>query len=106
MGSPLLNRLTIRERPGQTCFRFWQEGPGFDRNLFTLKAIEAAIDYKPFEDRGNWIHHTLRSAVIELNPIGVSCHTEKSHASIENTGIPVAHTLVPSPPVPSRRQAG
>ncbi len=43
--SPLLNRLTIRERPGKTCFRFWQEGPGFDRNLFTVKALEASIDY-------------------------------------------------------------
>ena len=29
--SPLLDRLTVRERPGKTCFRFWQEGPGFDR---------------------------------------------------------------------------
>ena len=25
--SPLLARLTVRERPGKTCFRFWQEGP-------------------------------------------------------------------------------
>ena len=43
--SPLLNTLMIRERPGKHSFRFWQEGPGFDRNLFTLKAIEASIDY-------------------------------------------------------------
>jgi putative transposase len=43
--STLLKRLTIRERPGKYCFRFWQEGPGFDRNLFSLKAIEASIDY-------------------------------------------------------------
>jgi putative transposase len=43
--STLLDRLTIRERPGKTCFRFWQEGPGYDRNLSTPAVIEAAIDY-------------------------------------------------------------
>lgn len=43
--SDLLRKLTIRERPGKTCFRFWQEGPGFDRNLFTLDALSASIDY-------------------------------------------------------------
>ena len=42
--SPLLKRLTARERPGKTTFRFWQEGPGFDRNLFTPEAIAASID--------------------------------------------------------------
>lgn len=43
--SPLLSSLTVRERPGKSCFRFWQEGPGFDRNLFTAEAVEASIDY-------------------------------------------------------------
>ena len=43
--SKLLESLTIRERPGERCFRFWQEGPGFDRNLFTPDAIEASIQY-------------------------------------------------------------
>ncbi len=43
--SPLLDRLMVQERPGKTCFRFWQEGPGFDRNLFSPQAIEASIDY-------------------------------------------------------------
>jgi putative transposase len=33
-GSPLLPQLTVLERPGKTCFRFWQEGPGFDRNHY------------------------------------------------------------------------
>jgi putative transposase len=41
----LLRRLTVRERPGKTCFRFWQEGSGFDRNLFSPRAIEASLDY-------------------------------------------------------------
>ena len=43
--SPLLSRLTVRERPGKSCFRFWQEGPGYDRNLSTAPVIEAAIEY-------------------------------------------------------------
>jgi putative transposase len=44
-GSRLLERLTVRERPGKTAFRFWQEGPGYDRNLQTAKAVQASIDY-------------------------------------------------------------
>jgi putative transposase len=43
--SRLLPRLMVRDRPGRQVFRFWQEGPGFDRNLFTVKAAQAAIDY-------------------------------------------------------------
>jgi len=43
--SPLLQQLTVRERPGKYCFRFWQEGPGFDRNIFTAEAISASIEY-------------------------------------------------------------
>jgi putative transposase len=45
MKSPLINQLTVRERQGKTCFRFWQEGPGYDRNLTTASVIEAAIQY-------------------------------------------------------------
>src|SRR5262245_33144976 len=37
--SPLLKRLTVRERPGKMVFRFWQEGPGYDRNLFAVKSV-------------------------------------------------------------------
>ena len=37
--------LTVRERPGVHCFRFWQEGGGYDRNLRSEVAILAAIDY-------------------------------------------------------------
>jgi putative transposase len=44
-GSRLLNELTIQERPGKTTFRFWQEGPGYDRNLHTESIILKAIDY-------------------------------------------------------------
>ena len=44
-GSSLLQRLTVRERPGKHCFRFWQEGPGYDRNIASVKALEGSIDY-------------------------------------------------------------
>lgn len=44
-GSALLDDLTVRERPGKHCFRFWQEGPGYDRNIFSPQAIEASIEY-------------------------------------------------------------
>jgi putative transposase len=44
-GSPLLERLTVLERPGKYGFRFWQEGGGYDRNLRSVKAVEAAIAY-------------------------------------------------------------
>jgi REP-associated tyrosine transposase len=42
---PLLDVLTIRERPGETCFRFWQEGPGFDRNIRDSELIWRTIEY-------------------------------------------------------------
>jgi REP-associated tyrosine transposase len=43
--SPLLKKLTIRQRPGVMTFRYWQEGPGYDRNLYEPKSVIAAIDY-------------------------------------------------------------
>jgi putative transposase len=43
--SPWLRRLTIRERPGRTVFRFWQEGPGYDRNLIKQEAMIEAMEY-------------------------------------------------------------
>jgi putative transposase len=44
-GAPLLKKLTVRERPGKTCFRFWLEGPGFDRNISSPEVLEASLDY-------------------------------------------------------------
>ncbi len=41
----LLQQLTIRERPGKSTFRFWQEGGGYDRNLSNEKTVQSAIDY-------------------------------------------------------------
>jgi putative transposase len=43
--SDLLRSLMVQERPGKTCFRFWQEGPGFDRNLHSPEVITASLDY-------------------------------------------------------------
>lgn len=43
--SSLLARLTIRQRPGVETFRYWQEGPGYDRNLSATKTVLAAVDY-------------------------------------------------------------
>ena len=43
--SDLVDRLTVAERPGKTAFRYWQEGPGYDRNLSSKQAVLAAIDY-------------------------------------------------------------
>jgi putative transposase len=45
INSSLIDRLTVLERPSKECFRFWQEGPGYDRNLQTTAAIEASIEY-------------------------------------------------------------
>jgi len=43
--SDFLESLFVRQRPGVQTFRFWQEGPGYDRNIRSEKALEAAIDY-------------------------------------------------------------
>jgi putative transposase len=43
--SPLLGQLTVHQRPGVSTFRFWQEGPAYDRNLVEATTIESAIGY-------------------------------------------------------------
>ncbi len=43
--SPLLERLMIRQRPGVITFRYWQEGPGYDRNLTEPSSVLAAVEY-------------------------------------------------------------
>jgi len=44
-GAGLLRRLNVLERPGKTVFRFWQEGPGYDRNLQGEATVLGSIDY-------------------------------------------------------------
>lgn len=43
--SPLLRQLTVQERPGKLAFRFWQEGPGHDRNLLSVENCVKAAEY-------------------------------------------------------------
>jgi putative transposase len=43
--SRLLDELTVCERHGKSSFRYWQEGPGYDRNINKPKTIVAAIAY-------------------------------------------------------------
>jgi putative transposase len=43
--SRLLSTLTVQQRPGVRTFRYWQEGPGYDRNLDRVETVLAAIDY-------------------------------------------------------------
>jgi putative transposase len=45
LNSPLLKTLDVQQRPGVRSFRYWQEGPGYDRNLERAETILAAIDY-------------------------------------------------------------
>jgi len=47
-GDPLLTQLIVQERPGKQAFRFWQEGPGYDRNLSSASSVEQAIEYIHF----------------------------------------------------------
>ena len=42
---PLLEELTIRQRPGVLTFRFWQEGGGYDRHLTEPGTIVATMNY-------------------------------------------------------------
>ncbi|MDZ4821563.1 MAG: transposase [Planctomycetota bacterium] len=44
-GSPLVDELTVEERSGKNCFRFWQAGAGFDRNIYSASALEASLNY-------------------------------------------------------------
>ena len=45
LDSPLLESLTVRQRPGVETFRYWQEGPGYDRNLDRVDTVLSAVDY-------------------------------------------------------------
>jgi putative transposase len=72
-GSPLLGRLTVRQRPGVSVFRFWQEGPGYDRNLISLETASAATVY------------------IHLNPVRrglVACELDWRWSSARHYGEP------------------
>jgi putative transposase len=40
-----LRHMEDRQPNGRTCYRFWQRGGGYDRNLFEPAAIYQQIDY-------------------------------------------------------------
>ncbi len=40
-----MTHLTVRQRPGPSAFRYWQERPGYDRNSTQRDTVMAAIDY-------------------------------------------------------------
>ncbi|MFQ5915318.1 MAG: transposase [Nitrospinota bacterium] len=42
---PVLDQLIVQERPSKRSFRFWQEGPGYDRNLISPESVRQAIEY-------------------------------------------------------------
>ncbi|MFH1267413.1 MAG: transposase [Planctomycetota bacterium] len=43
--SPLLAKLTVPDKRRGTVFRYWQKGPGYDRNLSGEAAVLSSIDY-------------------------------------------------------------
>ena len=45
-GSSLLDKLTVHQRPGVQTFRFWQEGPGYDRNLNCPATVKSGSSHK------------------------------------------------------------
>src|ERR1043165_127452 len=45
INSPLLEKLTILERPGKMSFRFWQEGGGHDLNVWSERYIWSKLEY-------------------------------------------------------------
>jgi putative transposase len=45
LGDPRLADLMVWERPGKQTFRFWQEGPGYDRNITQEDAFINALNY-------------------------------------------------------------
>lgn len=43
--SRLIERLTFIDRGGKEVFRYWLQGPGYDRNMQTVEAVRASMDY-------------------------------------------------------------
>lgn len=87
--SRLLDRLTVLERPGKTAFRFWQEGPGYDRSLQQEKTVLSSIDYlhnnpvrrKLCNDAKQWFWSSIRYYVTE--------------PPLLDAGLPIIHGLPP-----------
>lgn len=88
-GSPLLQKLTVRERPGKIRFRYWQEGPGYDRNLKTERALLSAIDYIHL----NPVRRRLVSQAIQWK--WSSCRRHLQPEAPLDPDLPIIHGLPP-----------
>jgi putative transposase len=87
--SQLVARLTVRQRPGVKTFRFWQEDPGYDRNLFDPRSIILAIDY---------LHaNPVRRRLCE-RPIDWKWSSARYHMLPDEPPDPVLPRLTPLPP--------
>lgn len=86
--SRLLAKLTVRERPGKECFRFWQEGPGFDRNLFSPEAISSSLAY---------IHNNPVSRGLCRRAVDWKCSSARYYLDVpprqQRPGLPMIHGL-------------
>lgn len=85
--SPLLERLTVQERPGKMSFRYWQEVPGYDRNLSTERAVMSAIDYI----HENPIRRGLCRTAVDWK--WSSAHWYASDAKTVDSDLPTIHGL-------------
>ena len=85
--SHLLSRLTVRERPGKTCFRFWQEGAGYDRNLYSSDAIAASLEYL----HNNPVRRELCQTAVDWKWSSARYYLESSRA--RDPDLPFIHGL-------------
>ncbi len=84
--SSLLQQLTVRQRPGVSVFRYWQEGPGYDRNLQSVRAVVSAIEY---------VHlNPVRRGLVEL-PVDWEWSSARwySEAGPQGVGMPRLYRL-------------
>lgn len=86
--SGLLRRLTVRERTGKACFRFRQEGSGYDRNLFSLAAIQANLD----DIHKNPVKRGLCRRAVDWRWSSARFYLDHP-ASRQHAGLPLVHGL-------------
>ena len=77
LDSPALERILVI-RGGRILHRFWQEGGGFDRNLYSWDRINKAIDYIEW----NPVRRGLAS-----DPLGWKWSSARSRDGIKNVSL-------------------
>jgi len=87
--SPLLTKLTVHQRPGVETFRYWQEGPGYDRNLTQARTVLWSIDYL----HNNPLRRGLCAAAVDWRWSSAR-HYAAEH-DIEDRLLPTVHGLPP-----------